>query len=85
MKWKDISFEGYQSKLEQLKTLTPNEILEVGRDASIQEIKAAHRAKMKIYHPDKNSDFTKEYAEEVGKLLNNAYQALLTRIENDKK
>ena len=85
MKWNDISMDGYQSNLEVLSKKSPSEILNVDSNATLQEIKKAYREKMKIYHPDKNQNFTKEYAEDIGKLLNGAYQSLIKGIQHDKE
>ena len=81
LEWNNIDLSGYQSNLEILKNLPPHEILNIHEDASLEQIKNAYREKMKIYHPDKNQNFTKDYAEEVGKILNNSYQNLVNRIK----
>ncbi len=81
LEWNNINLSGYQSNLENLENLPPHEILNIPEDASLHQIKNAYREKMKIYHPDKNQNFTKDYAEEVGKILNNAYQNLVNRIK----
>lgn len=81
MKWTDIGQIKYESRLNVLKELTPYELLEIDKIASVQEIKNAYRKKIKIYHPDKNSSFSKEYGENVSKLLNNAYKTLMSRLK----
>lgn len=82
MKWNNIEDIGYTSKLEKLKKLQPHEIFNISNNANIREIKKAYKEKMKIYHPDKNGNFTKEYSEEISKILNNAYQKMSLRNKN---
>jgi len=53
-----------------------NEILEINKDASIEEIKRAYRALAKQYHPDLfngKSRAEKEWAEDMMKKINDAY------------
>lgn len=55
-------------------------ILEVKKDASLQEIKKAYRKKILQYHPDKVSCLGKEFqilAEEKTKKINAAYNEAL--------
>jgi hypothetical protein len=49
------------------------DVLEVGKDASREEISKAHKAKSMGYHPDKNSA---EKAKDVAQAANNAYTLL---------
>ena len=58
--------------------LRPNlyEILEVSRNASPEVIKAAYRALMAKYHPDKHPEDGSERAEEISRQLNEAYSTL---------
>ena len=56
------------------------DILGVGSDASAAEIKAAWRARVQEYHPDKHSSLPKEFrdlAREMTKKINEAKAALL--------
>lgn len=82
MKWNNIKDEGYKSKLDSLRELKPYEILGISIDSEVKEIKNAYKEKMKIYHPDKNGSFTKEYGEEISKILNDSYQIMLSRRKN---
>lgn len=50
-------------------------LLGVSADADTETIKTAYREQMKIWHPDKNGH-RKAQAEEMAKLLNEAYQVL---------
>ena len=51
------------------------EVLEVGREASEQEIKSAYRKKAMQHHPDRNPD-SREEAEERFKEAAEAYAVL---------
>ena len=51
-------------------------ILGIPENATYDEIKKAYRAKVKIWHPDKNHT-NKKYAEERLKDLNEAYEVLI--------
>jgi len=53
--------------------MTLYEILGVPEDAKPEEIRAAHRAKAKLYHPDRNKD---PKALEMMKAVNEAYEVL---------
>lgn len=81
MKWTDISSVKYESRLNALQELSPYDLLEINKNASLQEVKKAYRKKIQIYHPDKNSSFSKEYGENVSKLLNNAYNTIINGLK----
>lgn len=51
------------------------EVLGVKNNVEFDEIKAAYREKIKIWHPDKNQG-SKERSEEITKVLNEAYHVL---------
>jgi DnaJ-domain-containing protein 1 len=58
----------------------PYEVLGVHRGAADEEIKAAYRALMQQYHPDKVSHLALEYQEiarEKSQLINVSYQRIL--------
>lgn len=75
MRWKDIPRQ-YESRLVELRRLNPYEIFDVPRDVTLEQLKAAYRRKMSTYHPDRAHTFMKEYAQEVSKVLNAAYDAI---------
>ena len=49
-------------------------------DAPEEEIKRAFREIVKVYHPDKSDPFMKAHNREVFKLLNAAYEDLLSEV-----
>jgi hypothetical protein len=52
------------------------EVLEVSPSASAEVIRAAYRALMEKYHPDKNPEHRRALAEEISCRLNHAYTVL---------
>jgi DnaJ-class molecular chaperone len=58
----------------------PHEVLGVPPDASRAEIKAAYRRQVQVYHPDRAHPFLRTHNEEVMKLLNSAYHAMLDKV-----
>jgi DnaJ-class molecular chaperone len=52
------------------------EVLEVSSHASSEVIKAAYRALMEKYHPDKHPEQRRSWAEEMSRKLNHAYSVL---------
>jgi DnaJ-class molecular chaperone len=52
------------------------EVLEVSPKASPEVIRAAYRAMMEKYHPDKHHERRRPWAEEVSRELNAAYAIL---------
>lgn len=52
------------------------EVLEVSPKASPEVIRAAYRALMEKYHPDKHRDHRRAWAEEISRELNAAYAIL---------
>ena len=79
MKWKNIENK-YASRIEELRNMTPHQLLEVGENATKQEIRRAYRRKIKLYHPDNADEFMRDYCQEVTKLINIAYEELLKSI-----
>lgn len=77
--WTNIENK-YKSNLETLQKMNPYELLEVGVNVNLTDLKKAYRKKMKLYHPDKADEFMKKYNQEVTKLINNAYQELVKLI-----
>ena len=82
MRWRPIRSK-YLSELERLKTQDPFELLEISGDASLAEIRAAYREKVKTYHPDGADTFMKSYNQEVTKLLNAAYKTLTEKNDQN--
>jgi DnaJ-class molecular chaperone len=81
MKWKNRNPK-LSSELTRLSRLTPNELLGVPVDASLDEIKKAYRQMIKVYHPDKSDPFMKAYNEQVVILINNAYKHITSRFKD---
>lgn len=52
------------------------DVLEVSPRASAEVIKAAYRALMEKYHPDKHSESSRLWAEEKSRQMNAAYAVL---------
>lgn len=64
--------------------LPPHEVLEIAPNASREEILAAYRLKVKMYHPDKVVGLAPEFqelAEERMKAINAAFQELMQANE----
>ncbi len=80
MKWRDVNVP-YKSRLEKLETMSPHELLEVNVDASKEVIRSAYLQKIKIYHPDKNDKFMKDYANRYSLIINSAYETLMSEFE----
>ncbi|NOY91629.1 MAG: DnaJ domain-containing protein [Deltaproteobacteria bacterium] len=57
--------------------------LELSPGASAEDVKRAYRSLMRRYHPDKHADDPEKYraATELARSLTEAYQALLTHLE----
>ena len=81
MNWRDIPTR-YTDRAEILSAQKPHEILEVSEAATLDEVKAAYRRLVKIYHPDKSHGFVQSSNEEVLKIVNDAYQAMAKRAES---
>ena len=79
MRWRNVN--RHQNTLDGLRRLPPHELLGIAATASEIEIKAAYREKARAYHPDSLDPFLKRHGEEVMKLLNRAYQLLLSRAD----
>jgi DnaJ-class molecular chaperone len=75
MRWRDRQIATPQ----ELARLPDHELLGVAANASEAEIKAAFRKKARIYHPDFVDPFLRRHGEEVMKLLNRAYDHMLSR------
>ena len=80
MRWRPLN--RHTSALEELARLPAHELLGVPVTASAAEIKAAYRKKVRVYHPDSVEPFLKPHGEEVMKLLNRAYDLMLSRARS---
>jgi len=78
MQWWDRQM----TPLRGLAHLPAHELLGVGANASRKEIKAAYRQKARAYHPDFVDPFLRRHGEEVMKLLNRAYDLMLSRAQS---
>ncbi len=78
MKWRDLP-KGYASRPEVFRTLSPHEVLQVVENAPLEEVKAAYRRLVKIYHPDRSHEFLQGSNAEVLKIINEAYEVLVKR------
>jgi len=81
MNWRDIP-TGYTDRAEILRDQKPHEVLQVSEAATLDEIKAAYRRLVKIYHPDTAHEFVQTSNAEVLKVVNQAYEALAKRSES---
>ena len=75
MQWRDRQI----STCQELARLPAHELLGVAATASEAEIKVAYRKKARVYHPDSVDPFLRRHGEEVMKLLNRAYDHMLSR------
>ena len=76
MRWRAVEAR-HRDRLEALRALRFHELLGVAPGAPAAEVKRAYRQKALAYHPDRLDPFLRAHGEEVMKLLNRAYRALL--------
>ncbi|MBC7161542.1 MAG: J domain-containing protein [Immundisolibacter sp.] len=75
MKWREIPRQ-YNDRVAELRAKLaqdPYAILGLSSSASDDELKMAYRKLVRTYHPDKQSDFMRAHAQEVVKIVNEAY------------
>ncbi len=82
MRWKNRKPQ-LSDELARLRGLEPYEVLGIAPDASADDIRAAYRRMVKIYHPDKSGPFMRKYNEQVMKIVNDAYDQLISKHEGE--
>jgi DnaJ-class molecular chaperone len=80
MKWRNRSPQ-LSDEISRLSSLEPHEVLKVAQGASAEEIKVAYRQMVKVYHPDKSDPFMRKHNELVMKIVNDAYEQLMSQRE----
>ena len=67
-----------------MRGLEPHEVLNIAPGASADEIKSAYRQMVKVYHPDKSDPFMRKHNEQVIKIVNDAYEQLMSQHAGNK-
>lgn len=80
MKWKNIS-PLLSDELSRLNSLEPHELLSIAADADLDDIKYAYRKLVKVYHPDMADPFMRVHNEQVIKIINAAYEKLMSKFK----
>lgn len=76
MRWREVRpLDAFS--VDALARASPADILRVAADAPCDDIKAAYRRLVRAYHPDVADPFVRRRNEEVLKLINRAYAALM--------
>ena len=77
---RDVRKQQYESQLYQIQedNINPYEILEIGKNASLNEMKQAYKRKAKIYHPDRLGGNTKHF-----QLITKAFMKLLEKYKKE--
>ena len=72
----------YEAKLNLLeeKNINPYKVLEISKNASMNEIKAAYKRKAKVYHPDRMGGNNQQF-----QLLTMAYMAILEKYKRQQQ
>jgi len=83
MKWRNRRPQ-LSDELSRLRGLEPHEVLNITPGAGADEIKRAYRKMVKVYHPDKSDPFMGKHNEQVMKIVNDAYEQLMSQREGDK-
>lgn len=79
MRWRDQN-QPHEDLVRQFGALPPEEILGVSPGAGRSELRSAWLKRLKVYHPDRSDPFLRAHNEEMVKIINQAYQALLDRL-----
>jgi curved DNA-binding protein CbpA len=82
MKWNELN-RPYESLLEELRKMAPHDLLGVPPGASASEIRSAYRRKISRSHPDRSSFFMRSTDQEISKLINSAYDALMKGVPRE--
>ncbi len=82
MRWRNRNPQ-LSDELARLRALKPHEVLGIAPDSSADDIRAAFRRMVKIYHPDKSDPFMRKYNEQVMKIVNDAYDQLISNHEGE--
>jgi molecular chaperone DnaJ len=83
MKWRNFKSD-YTGRLELLRRQRPHEVLQVSENASFDEVKAAYRRLVKIYHPDTSHEFVQSSNTEMLKIINEAYATMARQSGSSK-
>jgi molecular chaperone DnaJ len=81
MNWRDVPTR-YKDRTEILLTQRPHEVLQVSETATLDEVKAAYRRLVKIYHPDKSDTFLQTSNAEILKIVIKAYDVMTQQAES---
>ncbi len=87
IKWRDLNSTTprYTAQSLQWTDIQPApfyyDVLQVSHGASPEVIRAAYRALMEKHHPDKNPESRRHIAEEIARLLNEAYEVLSNPVK----
>ena len=76
MKWKNID-QGSATLIGEYRKMTPYEVLRVDPSASTEKVRKAYRDMIRAYHPDLTDSFMRSFNEEIAKIINGAYEAIL--------
>lgn len=94
IKWRELSSAQHKgphqpdSRTQPPRVASLYDVLEVSPQASLEVIKAAYRVLIGKYHPDRQADHLRRWAEEISCQLNAAYAIVgnpQRRIEYDRK
>ena len=81
MKWTDLN-RTHTNALQELIQQQPHEVLRISESATRAEIKVAYIKLVKSYHPDRADNFMSQHNQEVMKLVNAAYKAMMDQAND---